>query len=190
MAVLMKLNPIIRGWANYYRTVVASKIFTKIDYWMWNRTIRYLRATHPKKPWPWRAGKYFGRLNPKYEDNWVFGDKQSGRFLLKFSWFKITRHALVKGTASPDDPSLREYWWERRKVNFLRLSDSDVKLAEKQDWRCPVCGMDLNNGEELHRHHKIPKGKGGQDSYSNRELVHLYCHHQRHEKMRHADGVE
>ena len=30
--VLAKLNPIIRGWANYFRTVVASEIFHKVEY--------------------------------------------------------------------------------------------------------------------------------------------------------------
>ena len=28
-AVLRRLNPIIRGWANYYRTVVASDAFAR-----------------------------------------------------------------------------------------------------------------------------------------------------------------
>jgi RNA-directed DNA polymerase len=47
----------------------------------------------------------------------VFGDKHTGKHLLKFSWFKISRHELVRGTSSPDDPDLRDYWWERQKVN-------------------------------------------------------------------------
>jgi RNA-directed DNA polymerase len=55
-----------------------------------------------------------------------------------------------------------------------------VALAETQDWVCPVCGMALLNGEELHRHHKQPKCMGGTDGYGNRELLHLYCHQQRH----------
>ena len=38
----------------------------------------------------------------------VFGDRQSGAFLLKFSWTKIVRHVLVKGWASPDDPALTD----------------------------------------------------------------------------------
>ena len=45
----------------------------------------------------------------------MFGDKATGGYLLKFSWFNIERHALVQGTASPDDPGLREYWANREK---------------------------------------------------------------------------
>ena len=53
------------------------------------------------------TGKYWGRLNLDRLDNWTFGDKQTGRYLLKFSWFPIERHVMVSGTASPDDPHLR-----------------------------------------------------------------------------------
>ncbi len=30
-AVIARLNPIIRGWAAYYRTVVSSEVFTALD---------------------------------------------------------------------------------------------------------------------------------------------------------------
>ena len=110
----------------------------------------------------------------------MFGDKRTGQYLLKFSWFRITRHTMVRGTTSPDDPSLREYWWARRKVNIRHLTPGDVRLAEAQDWVCRLCGMPLINGEELQRHHIKPKAEGGSDAYGNRELVHLYCHQQRH----------
>jgi RNA-directed DNA polymerase len=176
--VMQKLNPIIRGWANYYRTVVSSKTFQKLDDWMFRRAVRYVQFTHPNKPTEWQTGRYWGKLNPKRNDHWVFGNKRTGRFLLKFNWFKIVRHTLVRGTASPDDPSLRDYWWSRRKVNLRHLSTSDVTLAEQQDWTCPVCGANLINGEPLERHHRIPRCEGGSDSYSNRVLLHLYCHQQ------------
>jgi RNA-directed DNA polymerase len=179
-AVLNTLNPIVRGWANYYRTVVASETFKRMDHWMHNRARRYAKHAHPNKPWKWRNHRYWGRWNKKRNDDWVFGDRGSGRYLLKFKWYKIVRHPLVRGTASPDDPDLRDYWRDRSKVNRHHLSASDVRLAEAQDWCCPVCGMHLMNGEELHRHHKKPRSCGGSHADSNRELVHLYCHQQRH----------
>jgi RNA-directed DNA polymerase len=177
-AVLRKLNPIIRGWANYYRTVVASRVFGWMDHWMHCRCERYVKRRHPNKSWRWMRQHYWGRLEPQRNDYWVFGDKRTGRYLLKFSWFKIVRHELVRGTASPDDPSLRAYWWERRRINIWHLNAGDRRLAVAQKWTCTLCGMDLFNGEEIHRHHKLPRVEGGDDADTNRELVHLYCHQQ------------
>lgn len=177
-AVLWKLNPIIRGWANYYRKSVASKTFSKLDNWMFHRQVRFARHTHPEKSWKWMCKRYWGKLNDTRDDNWVFGDKQSGKFLLKFGWFKIVRHELVRGASSPDDPELRDYWWERQKVNANHLSAGDIDMANDQGWVCRLCGMDLINGEELHRHHTKPRARGGSDARRNRELVHLFCHQQ------------
>ena len=177
-AVFWKLNPIIRGWANYYRRVVSSRTFNKLDAWMYLRARRYARHTHPEKSWWWRRQRYWGQWNKEKDDNWVFGDKHSGKYLLKFSWFKIERHELVRGRSSPDDPDLRDYWWERQKVNAKHLSVEDIEMANDQGWVCRFCGMDLINGEELHRHHTVPRAMNGSQARSNRELVHLYCHQQ------------
>jgi|SRR5579872_6325163 len=180
--ILKRLNPIIRGWANYFRTAVASHTFYSLDHWMWQRQVRYTKRKHPNKPWHWKKGRYWGKLNPASEDTWVFGDKETGRYLLKFGWFKIERHVLVKGKASPDDPQLREYWKGREKAKAKNISPRQRKLAQKQDYVCPQCGTSLFNGEELHVHHRKPRHQGGTDEESNLLLIHLFCHQQIHGK--------
>ena len=57
--------------------------------------------------------KYWGRFHRDRLDCWVFGDKHTGGYLLKFNWFPIERHTLVKGRSSPDDPRLKDYWAKR-----------------------------------------------------------------------------
>ena len=44
----------------------------------------------------------------------------------------------------------------------------------------PTVGMNLFNGEELHRHHIDATGRGWNGRDENRGLVHLYCHQQIH----------
>jgi RNA-directed DNA polymerase len=115
------------------------------------------RQMRPHKSKPWRIDRYWGQSNPERGDRWVFGDKCPNKhglfhYLLKNSWFKIVRHKLVKGTSSPDDAILREYWRARQMVNIRHLSASDVDLATNQDWDCSVCGEGLINGELLERH--------------------------------------
>lgn len=179
-SVIKKLNPIIRGEANYFRIGVASEAFRSLDDWMFKRECRYVNHTHPNRNNKWRKNKYWGRLNLERKDNWVFGDKRTGFHLIKFSWFNIQRHQLVLGRSSPDDSRLKEYWKEREKAKASNHPKSIQKIAEKQSHVCPVCGQSLYNGEEIHKHHKFPRNKGGSDTYSNLELVHIYCHHQIH----------
>jgi RNA-directed DNA polymerase len=177
-----RLNPIIRGQANYYRPYVSSQTFKALDAWMFRREVRYVRHTHPTKPWYWQKAQYWGTLHRQRDDNWVFADKRTGIVLLKFSWFNIARHVLVKGTASPDDPTLADYWGNRQKHKASVLSPSRQKMARIQNYRCAHCGEHLLNDEELHVHHKMWRSKGGVDTYDNLMLTHLYCHQQIHAK--------
>ncbi|MBD1871262.1 group II intron reverse transcriptase/maturase [Cyanobacteria bacterium FACHB-471] len=178
--VINSLNPVIGGWANYFRMSCASRVFSKLDFWMMHREIRWSKRQHPGKPWHWQQSKYWGRLNLDRADRWVFGDKQTGAYLLKFGWFTIKRHVLVKGKSSPDDPALQDYWKKREEAKAKTLTPSSRKLAQPQKHRCPVCGESLYNGESIHRHHLKPKSQGGKDTYRNLVLVHQCCHQQLH----------
>jgi len=185
-SVLAKLNPIIRGWANYFRTGVAKAVFNQLDNWMFYKADRYTKWMHPKKPNDWRHRKYWGRFHLARLDSWVFGDKQTGGYLLKFNWFPIERHTLVKGRSSPDDPRLKDYWAKRQATQAKDLTFSKQKLAQRQKGRCPKCGESLFNDEELQVHHLLARSKGGKDNYGNLVLVHLLCHQQIHAKTERA----
>jgi RNA-directed DNA polymerase len=123
-AVIAVLVPVIRGWAAYYRGVVSSKVFHLLDTYLWKLTFKWARWRHRNKPRSWIVGRYFGAFNRFRNDRWVFGDRDSGAYLVKFSWTGITRHIMVKGTASPDDPALARYWAERRKKVKPRSMDT------------------------------------------------------------------
>ncbi len=179
-SALAKLNPIIRGWANYFRSTVAKEIFNTLDNWMFYKASRYATRTHPKKSKDWQHRKYWGQLNLDRDDHWVFGDKQTGAYLLKFSWFPIERHVLVKGTSSPDDPHLADYWMKRQARLAKDLTLSKQKLAKRQKGRCPECGESLFNDEEIQVHHLLARSQGGSDSYRNLAFVHLLCHQHIH----------
>jgi RNA-directed DNA polymerase len=181
-AILHALNPIVRGWANYFRIAVASQTFDRLDYWMFQREVRYAHRTHPHKPWYWKKERYWGRLNTMRNDHWVFGDKHTGGYLLKFSWHRIHRHPLVRGTASPDDPALTDYW-ERRQAQIgakeaRTLPPRKRWLAGLQRYVCPLCGEPIQNGEEIHEHHL--KGRQAGNGRENVILLHAYCHQRIH----------
>jgi RNA-directed DNA polymerase len=148
MAVIARLNPIVRGWAAYYRNAVSSQVFTTLDDHVWRLTYKWARHTHPNKPRKWVTARYFGKFNRFRNDRWVFGDRDSGVYLLKFSWTPIVRHTMVKGGASPDDPALAEYWAERRRRIKPPLDGYTLRLLTRQDGRCPLCGDHLLSADQ------------------------------------------
>jgi RNA-directed DNA polymerase len=107
VAVITTLSPVIRGWAAYYRTVVSSEVFSSLDTHAWRLLYKWARWRHRNKPRHWVVARYFGKFNKFRNDHWVFGDRDSGGYLVKFSWTGIERHVPVRGAASPDDPALR-----------------------------------------------------------------------------------
>ena len=115
--MIRRLNPIIRGWAAYYRTQVSSETFASLDDYLWRLTYKWATFSHPTSRGRWVIARYFGKFNKARQDRWVFGDRASGAYLQRFAWTKIVRHQMVRGGASPDDPALTEYWaWRRRKT--------------------------------------------------------------------------
>ena len=178
VALINEMNPVIRGWSHYFRVGVSKEVFTDLDAFMYQRAQRYMKRRHPKKSGRWRTEKYWGPILGR-QDRWVFQDKQRNGTLRKFAWTKIVRHHLVPTTYSPDDPTLQHYWQKRRakpQVTAFRHQ----QLVQRQQGICPVCHQHLENGEDLHIHHVVPKKSGGKDDLANLWLIHHNCHRQIH----------
>ena len=193
-AVIKKMNPIIRGWGNHFHTKVSKRVFSELDNYMFTRQVRYANRRHPKKSADWKARKYWGKIEGR-NDKWVFQDKETGAYLLKFAWIPIQRHVMVKQDASPDDPALKSYWENRtRKRKSLLLSKGmKQKLFNLQKGICPICKQPLINleetgQEELHVHHVQSRKKGGTNQLGNLKLVHSYCHQQEHSKAKRQEA--
>ena len=142
-AVNKRLNPIIRGWAAYYRTQVSAETFGKLDSYLWRLTYKWAIFSHANKPTSWVFARYFGKFNKARQDRWVFGDRASGAFMHRFSWTNIVRHPIVMGVASPDDPALSEYWAQRRRKAVLPINRTARRLHKAQDGCCPICRAPL-----------------------------------------------
>jgi RNA-directed DNA polymerase len=150
-AVLHAINPIVRGWSAYYRGVVSTETFNSLDHHLWKLTYKWACFRHHNKPKRWIINRYFGQFHPARNDRWVFGDRDSGGYLLQFSWTKIIRHDLVRGRSSPDDPALTEYWARRRRRSGpdSRIDRASQRLLQQQHGRCAICG-----GFLLHADHQ------------------------------------
>lgn len=118
------LNRKIRGWANFYRHVVAKKTLAYVDYQVFRALLAWVRYRHPKKSKRWQRKRYFRSQNRR---NWVFyaptRDKQGmGTHLDLFQAASVPtiRHIKIRADATPYDPAFRDYFARRqgsRRVN-------------------------------------------------------------------------
>ncbi len=120
-----KLNPVVRGWANYHRHVCSSAAFTKVDSSIFGQLWRWARRRHTAKGKRWTRKHYF-RTTPT--TLWQFfatvkGKTGPGRIvdLQRAGSVSIIRHIKVQGTANPYDRDQDEYFRGRAARGWARL---------------------------------------------------------------------
>jgi len=182
-ALIGRLNPIITGTANYWRTQVAKEIFNDIDCYLWKKTERWITRSHPRKNWKWIKDRYFKPdRTGQSRSKWILTAPDTGNQLKRMSWTEIKRHEIIKHSATPFDSALTEYF---RKRDIKEFEDNNVssrqKLAKKQNYVCPICKRSITDFREgLEIHHITPKHHGGSGEYKNLQLVHISCHIEYH----------
>ena len=58
--VLRVVNPILRGWAAYFKYAAAKRTFAYLGYYAWWRVIGWLRRKHPKLTWKQIRRRFYG----------------------------------------------------------------------------------------------------------------------------------
>ena len=140
--LIMLLNPLLRGWANYHRHVVSKKVFYKIDHEVVMALWRWAKRRHRNKSARWVKVKYFGY-------DWVFrgqlkdedGSKRKV-YLFRAGKVPVKRHVKVKAAANPYDPEWEHYFERRLQVkmaDMLKSKRKELNLWLAQNGACPVC---------------------------------------------------
>ena len=86
--LIMKLNPIIRGWCNYFRSVCSKKVFTKLDQLIWRKLFKWAKRRHNNKGTKWIIDRYWQSIGG---DNWVFATRREG-----FNPLRLLKHSSVE----------------------------------------------------------------------------------------------
>jgi RNA-directed DNA polymerase len=173
-AILIKnLNPIIRGWCNYYSTVVSQKVFEKIWHLIVFKLLKWGIHRHRNKGRKWIVRKYFHFING---DSWTFatrGDKNP-LVLYKHPDTEIKRYVKVRGNKSPYDGDWL-YWCERM-GKHPEIPIRVATLLKNQKGKCTFCGNYFKDGDSMEVDHITPRSKGGKSEYKNLQLLHRHCH--------------
>jgi RNA-directed DNA polymerase len=168
--VIRELNPVIRGWANYYKTVVSSEVFTSNDNILYAQLKSWAKRKHPTRGMWWIMGKYWRKIG---STRWVYATPEGAK-IRKHSDTQIQRHIKVKGMVSPYNGDLL-YWYKRLKDHPLMESEK-AKLLRIQKGQCPHCGLYFRDGDLLETDHNIPTALGGRNAISNKGVYHRHCH--------------
>jgi RNA-directed DNA polymerase len=185
LAVIQKLNPIIRGWGNYYRHVVSKEIFCSIDYQIWWKLYRWAKRRHPNKTDRWALRRYFSTRG-----NWktVFTERKTQNTLARMATIPIKRYTKVKGEMRVYDKNAIKYWQEREQKNaklaIFKIESTTGKLMRQQKGNCAFCKTRITfhdiRTSDVHQHHMKPRQHGGNNKLSNLRLLHNECHSEIH----------
>ncbi|AMW30221.1 group II intron reverse transcriptase [Limnospira platensis] len=177
-ALINKLNPIIRGWSNYYSAVVSTETFNKLDFIIW-QMLRAWTVSRCGKASYEKLSNYFRHETIKLSngkerhENWMFQTKDGFR-LWKHNWTPIVRHTLIRPDATPYDGNWT--YWATRKGQAIDTPNRVAKLLKKQKGKCTWCGQFFTPSDIIEIDHIVPRSQGGKDEYKNLQLLHRHCH--------------
>jgi len=197
------LNPIIRGWGNYFG-IGTLRIFSRLDHYIWYRIWRYLRRKYKKVSIKNLVSRYFQGVQTPSGRTWQFHgtfnsvNKDTLKRKGSVAWILLLSQlnkpvpaqmfspskALVKSTYYIDDSLFNEY---NVKVVKLRSKEKSVDrwslLYKRQKGLCCICGQSLGYliSENLEIHHlkevsQLGVGDSSLKDINNLQLVHKSCH--------------
>lgn len=128
-ALVRALNRKIRGWANYHRHICAKRIFSYVDYVIFQALMRREQHLNPKK------GKR--EIVRRYFDHGLYGgvrtllprEKQPQPQRLLAAHIPIIRHCKIQGQANPYSAQDAEYFAKRRRKRHDQRASMGQTLA-------------------------------------------------------------
>ncbi|MCY4404623.1 MAG: group II intron reverse transcriptase/maturase [Candidatus Poribacteria bacterium] len=173
------LNSKLRGWCLFYKHVNSKTTFAKIDYAMWNKTLRWGLRRHSNKSRKWVLSKYF---TPKGKSLYFETEDFALHRLMDIPierYVKVVKGKRVYNKADND------YWINREKKLMYRTLYNGIRksLYRKQKGICPQCKIPFSISDKMDAHHIIPKALGGTDKQSNLSLLHAECHRDTHRSV-------
>jgi len=185
--IITKLNPMIRGWANYHCHAASKETFVKVDTLIFKALWAWAKRRHPNKNRHGIADKYFGRTGLR---NWRFFGEAKDKdgqniknWLVIASNTPIKRHTIIKSDVNPYDPAWEVYREERQGLKMASNLHGRRRLSSlwrEQKGICPVCNQLITKLTGWHNHHIVYRTLGGSDTRENRVLLHPECHRKVH----------
>jgi len=168
--LIRELNPVIRGWANYYSTITCKEVFSRMD----NLVHQKLRAWANRRCT--RSNKHLVSSNYWHtvgNEHWRFCTTE-GLKLTRHSDIEKKEYVKVKEGRSPYDGDW--VYWSSRMGNHPEVSTKMATLMKRQKGKCNHGGLNFKYGDVIEIDQINPKSKGGNNKYDNLQALHRHCH--------------
>ena len=186
--LIQRLNPVLKGWAQYHKGTVAKETFSKVDHLIYWRLMRWGLRRHPRKSAKWVYCHYWKQCGSRkqfagLQDDPFGGDERIPLPLYSLADMKIVRHAKVKGDYNPFHPDWVAYGEKLRvqRMGYTIWSAQRASLWFDQGGKCALCEQEIDMADEnMDDHHIVYRQLGGSNALSNRVLLHPICHRRVH----------
>jgi RNA-directed DNA polymerase len=114
--LIIKLNRLLRGWANYHRHVASSVAFKRVDNYVYHQLWSMLHRRHRNKSANWLTRKYWSATGRKHVCAVLKKLKTGSRLfsVVRVCSIKIVQHIKIKADANPYLAEYASYYWNRR----------------------------------------------------------------------------
>ena len=189
--LIVRLNPVIRGWTTYHRHGASKETFQAVDHAIFEALQRWAKRRHSTKRADWVRKRYFRTHEGR---QWVFFGEVTDAtgephnvWLFSAARVPIERHTKIREAANPYDPAWASYFARRRGVRMeqrLQSRRAVLQLWKEQQGCCPVCREPITDQTGWHNRHRVWRSQGGTDAAANRVLLHRNCH-----RLVHSQGT-
>nr|AAQ84048.1 maturase [Euglena myxocylindracea] len=168
--LIKKLNPIIRGWSNYFGKSDANTmgLLGQMDY------LLYLKI----RKWAKRIYKTTGKARAVFRrvgnNKWTFATN-TAKLINHIDYsLPLSKYVKIKGDYSPYDSHIA-YCTNRLTKNNNYNTRTKI-LITMQKGKCNWCKTLFTYDDIMEIDHIIPKAKGGSNDFFNLQLLHRHCH--------------
>jgi RNA-directed DNA polymerase len=167
-AIIKNVNPIIRGWCNYFKSSYHSQQFFKVlGHYIFKIWWSWAKNKHRKRNAQWIYKTY---VFPDKKRSWRMGFNEKQLIYDPTQCYQILVRNLRNGINPYVDP---DYYTNRKLITDVERFRKGV--YEKHKFKCPYCTASLYGDETIVLYLIVPESKGGTYSLKNTLPLHETC---------------
>ena len=206
ITLIQKLNPVLRGWSNYFSLGTSSQILGSLDAFVHKRLIHWMKHKYDKTSVQSLIKTFFvckgndlateasckSPFNLKWHFHWTIKNQTKSRknviWLVKAAYLtnRIPAHKfayskqILKVSPYVDNTLYLEKQSAIRIAQIKTTNNNYEQLLILQNFTCEWCNENLNEKELHPTHHILPLSVGGPNLLTNLTIVHHDCHMEIH----------